>query len=607
MRWIEVQEKRAPLVRNVIYAAKTIWGADKWYMLASIGYMTIDMVFEYFVQNILFLKILLSIIEGERDFKVYVRYLVIFAVSALVCKGGSWFFTYVNQIGAKRFLKAMNRKIFAKAGELDVSCYENPEFYDIYQRATEVITKSYYDIFNDSFAVIIGNLISFSLVVGVVASIDTAYLLFLVPILLVFAVEVSKSRYYYKRDLEMTKNNRVKAYIQRTMFLRDYSKDMRSSNIFYVLMHRFKGAIDANLMILKKYGFGLFIYSLVSSLFSEFIPIIGTYAYAGYKFVNTDEMTVSGFSVVLSSINSVRGAVDEIAECFSHISEMALYFENLHKFFDYKPNITDGKLEAGEFESLEFRNVSFKYPSAERQTLSNLSFKINKGDSIAVVGVNGAGKSTLVKLLLRFYDPDEGEILYNGINIKEYTLSSYRKAFGAVFQDYRNFAVSVYENVMCKECDTDEKLFAKDALIKSGVWNKIEKLEKSGDTVLTKEFDKDGIGLSGGENQKVSTARLFAQDFQIAVLDEPSSALDPIAEYNMYENLIEATKGKTVIYISHRLASAVLSNRVIVLDSGRLAEQGTHEELMKSGGEYSKMFTLQASSYSGKGAKENEE
>ncbi|MBQ3905027.1 MAG: ABC transporter ATP-binding protein [Eubacterium sp.] len=599
MRWIEAHEEKAPIVKNVIYAAKTIWSADIMYFLSSVIVMTIDMVFSYFIQNILFLKTLLSIIEGERDFRVYVRYLLLFTATAVIAKGASWFFDYINAVGSKKFLKNLNAKIFEKAAELDVSCYENPDFYDIYQRATNIITRSYYHLFNESVSLIIGNLISFAFVAGTVATIDPAYLLFLAPIIFVFAVQVVKSRYVYKRDLEMTKNNRIKAYIQRTMFLRDYSKDMRTSNIFLVLMERFKGAIDSNLLILKKYGFGLFVYSFLGSLFSEFIPIIGTYAYAGYQFVNTDTMTVSGFSVVLSSITSVRGAVDDIANAFSSISELALYFDNLHKYFDYEPKITDGKLEAGSFETLEFKNVTFKYPSAERAAINNLSFTVNKGESIAVVGVNGAGKSTLVKLLLRFYDPDEGEILYNGINIKEYSLSSLRGVFATVFQDYKNFAVSVYENVMCKECDTDEKLFAREALVKSGVWDKIEKLKSSGDTVLTKEFDKEGVGLSGGENQKVSTARLFARDFEIAVLDEPSSALDPIAEYNMYENLISATKGKTVMYISHRLASAVLSDRIIVLNRGALEETGTHAELMKNGGEYAKMFTLQASSYNG--------
>jgi ATP-binding cassette subfamily B protein len=223
--------------------------------------------------------------------------------------------------------------------------------------------------------------------------------------------------------------------------------------------------------------------------------------------------------------------------------------------------------------------------------------KINKGETVAIVGVNGAGKSTLVKLLLRFYDVDEGEILYNGINIKEYEVESLRNSFATVFQDYKNFAVSIYENVICHECSDEEKLLAQKALKQSGVWDKIQSLENGGETVLTKEFDKNGAGLSGGENQKVSTARLFAKDFDIAILDEPSSALDPVAEYEMYENLISATKDKTVVYISHRLSSAVLSDKIFVLGNGTVIENGTHSELVNADGEYAKMFALQAKSY----------
>jgi ATP-binding cassette subfamily B protein len=285
---------------------------------------------------------------------------------------------------------------------------------------------------------------------------------------------------------------------------------------------------------------------------------------------------------------------------------MALYFQYLKDFFSYEPKIVGGALEAGEFESLEFRNVTFKYPSADKNALENISFKINKGDTVAVVGINGAGKSTLVKLMLRFYDPDSGEILYNGINIKEYNLDSYRNAFACVFQDYKNFAISVFENVMCRECSEEDKLLARKALEQSGAWQKIETFENGGETLLTREFDENGAGLSGGENQKLSTARLFAKEFQLAILDEPSSALDPIAEYKMYENLVEATKQKTVIYISHRLSSAVLSDRIYVIDGGRIAETGTHTELMANGGSYAEMFTLQASRYLGEEVSEDE-
>ena len=559
--------------------------------------MTVNGIFSMFVQNILFLKILLGIIDRKGSFEEYFRNLLMFLGVSVFLKAVNWSSNYMRQAATKNVLKGLNNMVFRKAISLDVSCYEDPAFYDKYQRATNVLAWSYFDAICSCVSVIIGNTIALVLVIGTVTAIEPVYLLFLLPVSLVFVIEIVKSKLVYKRDLEMTTNNRIKAYIQRTVFLKDYSKDLRTSNIFAVLMTRFKGAIDGNVMILRRYGVKLFLFSMVSSLFSEFIPIIGTYAFAGYQFVYTNTLTVSGFSVVLSSINSVRESVISIANNFEMITQMAYYFQNLREFFEYEPKIESGNEQCGEFQGLEFRNVSFRYPSAEKNSLNNVSFRIEKGETVAIVGVNGAGKSTIVKLLLRFYDATEGEILLNGRNIKEYDLASLRRSYGAVFQDYRNFAVSVFENIMCHECSDEEKKIAEKALVQSGIWEKISGLPKGGDTVITKEFEKDGIGLSGGENQKVSVARLFAKDFQFAVLDEPSSALDPIAEYKMYENLIEVTKDKTVMYISHRLSSAVLSDKIIVISGGRVIETGSHKELLQKGGEYSRMFTLQASSY----------
>ncbi len=589
--------QKVPVFKNIIYALKLVWQSDKRLL---IGYMINGFaanIFMLYIQNILFLKVLLGILDKGESFDSYLKTLVAFLLLSVSLMAVSCFTSYIVSASTKNVLKQLNNRIFNKAITLDVECYENPEFYDKYQRATNVLAWSYYDFVCSAVSVILSSIVSLGLVIGTVASINPVYLLFLAPVFLVFIIETLKSKQVYKRDLEMTKNNRIKAYTQRTVFLKDFSKDMRTSNIFAVLMQRFKAAIDGNVEILRKYGWKLFFFSTVSSLFSEFIPIIGTYAYAAYQFVYTNALTVSGFSVVLSSINAVRESTMTVARHFDMLVGSALYFQNLREFFDYEPKITSGDKIPGELESLEFRNISFRYPSADRDALENISFTINKGETFALVGVNGAGKSTLVKLLLRFYDVTEGEILYNGINIKEYDLNKYRSIFGAVFQDYKNFAISVYENVVCHECSDEEKALAEKALKQSGIWEKIASLPNGADTVLTREFDKNGIGLSGGENQKVSAARLFAKDFEFAVLDEPSSALDPIAEYKMYENLIEVTKNKTVLYISHRLSSAVLSDKIIVIGGGRVLESGSHSELMEKDGKYKEMFTLQASSY----------
>lgn len=600
------EDMKVPVVKNLIYGTKMAFKADKDILFAAIFEMVDHAIFTNFVQGVLFLKVLLSLIEGTCTFEYFVKILLIFLAVAVVHEILQVTCDYVHLTAHKKIYKSLNNMIFKKACEVDVQCYEDPAFYDAYKRATELLTNGYFMAFCMSLANVLGAVISFLLVVGVVASINPVYLLFLLPVMLVFVVEIYKSKLLYKRDLQMTTNNRIKAYTQRTVFLKDYSKDIRTSNVFFVMFDRFNNAVKSNVEIIKKYGWRMFFYSIVSSFFGEILPIVGTYAYASYQFINDDGLNISGFSVVLSSINSIRQSTMTIANSLAELSNLALYFKNLRDFFEYESKVTSGDKIAGEFESLEFRNVSFKYPSAKKYSIQNVNLKINKGETIALVGVNGAGKTTLVKLLLRFYDVTEGEILYNGINIKEYDTTSLRRRYATVFQDYKTFALSVNENIICHECTDEEKQIAEQALKQSGAWDKIKTLPNGADTVLTREFDDKGAGLSGGETQKTAVARMFAKNFDVAILDEPSSALDPIAEYNMYENLVKATENKTVVYISHRLSSAVLSDNIFVLGNGTVIESGNHSELMALNGEYARMFTLQASSYNREEADDNE-
>lgn len=597
-RWVPLHEDvKVPVVKNILYAAKIMYKSDKVIMPAAVFAQTSYFVFVNFFQAVLFLKVLLSLIEGNASFSYYVKILLAFVGLSMLNEVIVVGCDYLLNVSAKRVFKGLNNMIFKKASEVDVACYEDPVFYDSYKRATDILNSGFFLGYCLQFARVIANLLSLILIVGVVATIDKAYLIFLAPVSIVFVVEIIKSKLIYKKDLSMTSNNRIKAYAQRTVFLKDFSKDVRCSNIFGVMLRNYQRAVDDNVRIIKTYGKKLFFFSMTGSIFGELVPIVGTYALASYKFYNNAGADILGFSVVLSAINSVRTCAEDIARSFAELSNMALYFQNLRDFFEYEPKIISGGKQAGELESLEIKNVSFKYPHSEKYSLKNVNIKMEKGQTVALVGVNGAGKSTLVKLLLRFYDPTEGEILYNGVNIKEYDVLSLRSKIATVFQDYKIFALSVAENVMCRECDENDKIQAEQMLRRSGAWDKIATLEDGVDTVLTREFDDNGAGLSGGENQKLAVARMFAKDFELAILDEPSSALDPIAEYKMYENLIAATENKTVIYISHRLSSAVLSDKIFVLDGGTVSESGSHAELMARGGKYSKMFTLQASSY----------
>lgn len=605
-RWVPLHEDiKVPVMKNIFYAAKIMYKSDKTIMPAAVLSQVSYYVFVNFFQAVLFLKALIGLIERNVSFEYYVKILLGFVGLSLLNEIVVVGCDYLLNVSAKRVFKGLNNMIFKKASEVDVSCYEDPVFYDSYKRATDILTSGFFLGYCLQFARVIANILSLILVVGVVASIDKVYLLFLLPVSLVFVVEIIKSKLIYRKDLSMTSNNRIKAYAQRTVFLKDYSKDIRCSNIFSVMLRNYQRAVEDNVKIIKSYGRKLFFFSMTGSIFGELIPVVGTYGLASYKFYTNSGMDISGFSVVLSAINSVRTCAEDIAHSFADMSNMALYFQNLREFFEYESQIKSGNKQADELETLEVRNVSFKYPHSKSYSLKNVSMKIEKGETVALVGINGAGKSTLVKLLLRFYDVSEGEILYNGVDIREYDVVSLRNRIATVFQDYKTFALSVAENVMCRECNEYDKIQAQEMLKRSGAWEKISTFDTGVDTVLTREFDDNGAGLSGGENQKLAVARMFAKEFDLAILDEPSSALDPIAEYKMYENLVSATEDKTVIYISHRLSSAVLSDKIFVLDKGTVIESGSHFELMQRGGRYSKMFTLQASSYNREEDEEN--
>ena len=234
----------------------------------------------------------------------------------------------------------------------------------------------------------------------------------------------------------------------------------------------------------------------------------------------------------------------------------------------------------------------------KKQVVKDLDLKVPGGCIYGFLGPNGAGKSTLIKLILRLYDVSEGEILFNGINIKKLCLNEYRKCFTTVFQDFKIYAASLGENILLHPIEsTDDKIKVYSAVKNSGLSEKVESLENGIDSQLTKEFDDAGIFMSGGEFQKTAVARVFADDAPVAILDEPSSALDPISEYEMFENMNAACGDKTVIFISHRLSSAVMADKIYMLENGKIVEEGTHRELMDMNGKYAEMFRIQAEKY----------
>lgn len=560
----------------------------------------LENVYYAVVVNVMLLETALSIIEGNGSFQEFVFKISILILGKLLVDLIGYINVYTVRIKFEIKCESyINALIFKKAQEVELGCYENPEFFDNYNKATWVVDKSGFKRIIEGSAWTLGSVCSLILLVSYLISIDPILLLFLICPVLVMGFRVVKNRLELEKEEAMTPFEREKDYVRRTILLKDFAKEIKTTNIFIVLEKRFRNAIDKNIRVIKQYGWKIAVIECISDYFAEIIPVTGGFLYGCYRLIVVGDIPISEFSVLVSAITTCRNKLNQLAYYFAMQQKHCLWVQNLRDFLSYEPKIQSGEKIPDEFESLEFKNVSFRYTESSDYILKNISFRLEKGQTMAVVGQNGAGKTTLSKLIMRFYDVTEGEILYNGINIKEYDVLKYREKFASVFQDYRVFAMTVAENVLTEEVTEESKETVVKALKLAGAYDKIGSLPLKEDSLLTKEFDKDGILLSGGETQKVTIARLFARDFDVAVLDEPSSALDPVAESKMYDALLEGTKGKTVIYISHRLSSATRSDIILVFNKGTLEEIGSHEELMKNDGYYCEMFTLQASGYKG--------
>ena len=597
------QKQKAHIFKNTAFMLKCAWKSAPLSLIIIYLAYILENVYYSVVVGIMFLQTALSIIEGNGTFKE-------FAIKMCIIVFGKVFvdlFAYIDMytVRTKFEIKCesyINSLIFKKAQEVELGCYENPEFFDNYNRATWVVEKGGFKRIIEGSAWTIGSVVSIVFLVFYLVSIDPFLLFFILCPILVIALRIKKNNLELEEEKEWTPFERQKEYTKRTILLKDFAKEIKTTGIFEVVKNRFRDAVESKIGVIRKYGWRIAIIESLADFLGEIIPVGGGFGYGCYRLMVLQNLEIADFSVLISAITTTRNKLNQLARYFAMQQKHCLWVQNMRDFLDYEPKLVGGELEPADFESLEFKNVSFRYEGNEKNTLNNVSFKINKGETFAVVGHNGAGKTTLSKLIMRLYDVTEGEILYNGINIKEYDLLKYRDKFASVFQDYRIFAMTVAENVIVDEVSEANVERAQKALRQSGVYEKIQTLPQSENTLLTREFDDKGALLSGGEAQKVTIARMFAKNFDIAILDEPSSALDPVAESKMYDSLMEGTKGKTVFYISHRLSSATRSDKILVFAKGRLTEAGTHDELMELGGEYCNMFTLQASGYREEGA-----
>jgi len=520
--------------------------------------------------------------------------------------------------------KKLKELLYQKAGTVDLACYDDTEYYNDFMlsvsEADNAISRA-----EQLLRMIFGTATVLLCYGTFFASRDVMSIVFVLATFLlrtVFSNMLNKWRY----EIRQTENPllRKREYVKRIFYLQQYAKDLRLNKEASGCMQEEFDRVNAELyQIHKTMGKKSFLLEFTARyLMSGFMLDIVYVLYLIVRAVLTKTVSLSGVVVLYNSASNLRRGFSSVVELGPHMVETGLYVEKIRSFLEKESDIPNRKVcEIPEGAGiLECRNVSFSY-QPDCPILQKVNLTIRAKEKVALVGYNGAGKTTLIKLLLRLYDPTEGTILLNGVDIRNYDVEEYRRYIGVVFQDFKLFAATVAENVVMDRVTygekstteertpesgetvgmsrmmTAEERAIREAVNKSGFSEKLESLPFGLNQELTKEFSENGTDLSGGEAQKLAVARAFYKDAGIVFLDEPSAALDPLAEYQLNRAMKEVAKEKTVLSISHRLSTTRDADVIYVMEHGRVIEQGSHGELLKKGGVYAAMWEAQASRY----------
>ena len=555
-----------------------------------------------FLEQTICVYLILDVIETR---KTYTKVLWVVGLFLLLDFGAAAISNLYEQKIKLKYLpiaqKKLKEMLYQKAGAVDLACYDDTEYYNDFMlsvsEADNAISRA------EQLLRMIFGCITVLLCYGTFFATQDAFsiLFVLVAFLLrtVFSNLLNKWRY----TIRQTENPllRKREYVKRIFYLQQYAKDLRlNKEASKSMQEEFERVNEELYRLHKTMGKKSFLLEFTARyLMSGFMLDIVYVLYLIVRAVLTKTVSLSGVVVLYNSASNLRRGFSTVVDLGPHMVETGLYVEKIRSFLDRESNILNKKsCEIPEGAGvLECRNVSFGYQK-DCLILRNVNLIIRAKEKVALVGYNGAGKTTLIKLLLRLYDPTEGEILLNGVDIRNYDVEEYRRYIGVVFQDFKLFAATVAENVVMDRVHADkDKSAILDAVTKSGFAPKFATFPMGLQQELTREFSDKGTDLSGGEAQKLAVARAFYKNAGLVFLDEPSAALDPIAEYQLNRAMKEVAKEKTVLSISHRLSTTRDADIIYVMEQGHVIEQGSHGELLKQGGVYATMWEAQASRY----------
>ena len=485
---------------------------------------------------------------------------------------------------------------YKKAAELDLARYDDPGYYSDFILSIENTADNLRSILN-LVRGYVEQVIAFAAVAAIMLTIDPICLVIvLVSVILFIPVGKYTGSLQTKRREATTEKHRRADYFSRLFYLPDYEGEIRTSGVYPLLRKRFTESaddvIDTQRRYVKKLDWLFFAQEFTVQVVG-FMLILSLYI--GYQTIVTGNMSAGDFVATFNGSVQIGSAVLYLTVySLRNFTERSQMIEKCREFLGETSKIKDGEhiAECGEPEKISVKNVTFAYEGSKKDCINNVSFEIMPGEKIALVGYNGAGKSTLTNLLLRLYDIKDGSIEIGGRDIREETVDSHRARFAAVFQDFCIFGATIGENVaLQKDYDSERVL---EALKLAGF---TKPLPNGTDTVLLREFDDEGLMLSGGEQQKIAIARVFYKQCPYIILDEPSENLDPVSEYELNQAISRNCENRTVIFISHRLSTTRHADRILMLENGRIIESGSHDELMALDGKYAYMFKLQAEKY----------
>lgn len=592
--------KMKRLISNVLYVIKYAFRHDSRLPLSYIISRCVFMGIGAFIDTFLLMEII-NIFTTTADIlsvvKVLAFMLILFAVRMVVFRLLENYF-WTKMIG---FEGKVQRELMEKAQKMDLKCYDIPEYYDDFviaaSQSEEMCKKAIISVAN-----IISQIVAMLVAGTMILTVNAVIIIFpVIGFMVNIITRFTITKLEYEYNLEKQRIGRKADYSKRVFYQPEYAKEIKLTGIEEALMEQYDESIAEERKMALGYSLKIIVPTLINWI--TVFTLCQFYAvpvYLAYLAIEKKSIQLGEVASLKNATNSIKSQLDQMNYALVDFQIVGQYAEKFRRFMDHEINIEgcEGELPVPEDDcTLELRNVSFKYKDTEKYVLKNVSMTIRKGEKLALVGENGAGKSTLIKLIMRLYDVTDGEILFGGVDIRKLNIKAYRQKIGAVFQDFQIYGATLAENVKTDFVNENDSEKIIEALNRADFGEKLTTLEKGINTELTKEFSEEGTMLSGGEAQKAAIARMFMRDMPIAILDEPSSALDPIAEYRLNKSMLENAENQAVILISHRLSTTKDADRIILLENGSITESGTHAELLANNGIYAEMWNVQAEKY----------